>query len=331
MSVNDGDPGDDDRTREGSTEAPDDGDPIRESTGHAASGAPNAGWAIGDRFSSEEIFQRVLATADEEVSTGARELLFSGLAAGFAIVLTFVAHAALTAYFPENTLLASLLYPIGFIYIILGRYQLYTENTLPPVALVLARLASLPLMLRVWVIVLVGNVLGAGLGVFVLAHTHVLSPPAMAAAAEFTQSGLETGWWDLFFKAVFAGWLVAGVVWLGHAVRDSIARLLLIYVVFYTIVATELYHVVVTAADALFAVFIGDAGLFAVFAEFWLPVLLGNTVGGVVLVALVNYGQTERRRFPEIRQLSTREWLFSWRGGRDRDPIDVEQAGPEND
>ena len=319
---------DDDAETESEGATTGEGDPIRESTAHAASGAPNAGWATGDRFSSEEIFQRVLATADEEVSTGTRELLFSGLAAGFAIVLTFVAHAALTAYFPENTLLASLLYPIGFIYIILGRYQLYTENTLPPVALVLARLASFPLMLRIWVIVLVGNVVGAGLGVFVLAHTHVLSAEAMTAAVEFTRSGLETGWWDLFFKAVFAGWLVAGVVWLGHAVQDSVARLLLIYVVFYTIVAAELYHVVVTAADALFAVFVGEAGLLAVFWEFWFPVLLGNTVGGVVLVALVNYGQTERQRYPEIRELSIREWLFGWRGGRDRDPIDVEQAGP---
>jgi formate/nitrite transporter FocA (FNT family) len=113
---------------------------IAESTDHAASGAPDAGWAIGDRFSSEEILQRVLATAEEEVSTGTRELLFSGLAAGFAIVLTFVGHAAVSAYFPESTLLGSLLYPIGFVYIILGRYQLYTENTLPPVALVLARI-----------------------------------------------------------------------------------------------------------------------------------------------------------------------------------------------
>ena len=304
---------------------------IRESTDHAASGAPDAGWAVGDRFSSEEIFQRVLATADEEVATGVRELFFSGLAAGFAIVLTFVAHAAVTAHFPNNTLLGSLLYPIGFIYIILGRYQLYTENTLPPVALVLVRLASLPLMLRVWAVVLFGNVLGAALGVFVLAHSHVLSPAAMSAGTEFTTTALEAGWWDKFFKALFAGWLVAGVVWLNHAANDSVARLLLIYIVFYTIAATELYHVVVSSADALFAVFVGHAGLLTVAYEFWLPVLLGNTVGGVFLVALVNYGQAERQRFPEVRELSTREWLLGWKGGREREPVNLEEAGPGND
>lgn len=308
-----------------------DEEPIRESTDHAESGAPDAGWAVGDRFSSEEIFQRVLATADEEVSTGTRELLFSGLAAGFAIVLSFVGHAAVSEYFPDNALLGSLLYPIGFVYIILGRYQLYTENTLPPVALVLTRLASFPLMVRVWVVVLVGNVVGAGLGAFVLANTHVLSPAAMSAGAEFTRAGLETAWWDLFFKALFAGWLVAGVVWLGHAVRDSIARLLLIYLVFYTIAATELYHVVTTAADALFFVFIGEGGILTVTYEFWLPVLLGNTIGGVVLVALVNYGQTERQRFPEVRELSTREWLFGWHGGRERAPVNIEEVGPKDD
>jgi formate/nitrite transporter FocA (FNT family) len=303
---------------------------IVESTDHAASGAPDAGWAIGDRFSSEEILQRVLATAEEEVSTGTRELLFSGLAAGFAIVLTFVGHAAVSAYFPESTLLGSLLYPIGFVYIILGRYQLYTENTLPPVALVLARLASLPVMMRVWVLVLFGNVLGAALGVFVLANSQVLSSAAMAAGVEFGRTGLETAWWDVFFKAVFAGWLVAGVVWLNHAVRDSVARLLLIYVVFYTIAATELYHVVVTSADALFLVFLGEGRLLAVGYEFWLPVLLGNTVGGVFLVALVNYGQTERQRFPEVRELSVREWLLGWEGGHEREPVNVEEAGPRD-
>ncbi len=282
----------------------------------AASGAPASGWAIEDRFSSNEILQRLLASADEEIATGKQELFFSGLAAGFAIVLTFLGHAAGKAVFPDNRFLAAVLYPLGFVYIILGRYQLYTENTLPPVALVLARLASLPLLLRVWGVVLVGNVLGAGLGAFVLANTQVLSPTAMQAGTEFAGSALELAWWDVFFKSLFAGWLVASVVWLEHAARDTIARLFLVYIVFYMIAAAELFHVITTATDALYFVFVGRAGLWTVFYEFWLPVLLGNTVGGVVLVALVNYAQIEHQRFPEVRELSPREVLFSWKGGR---------------
>jgi formate/nitrite transporter FocA (FNT family) len=288
---------------------------LNESTDQAASGAPAAGWAVGDRFSADEIFHRVLASADEEVATGTVELMFSGLAAGFAITLTFVGHAAITEYFPGNEPIAALLYPIGFIYIILGRYQLYTENTLPPVALVLARLASLPLLARVWGLVLFGNLVGACLGAFVLANSHVLTPAAMEIGAGFASHGVELGWWDVFWKAIFAGWIVGGIVWLDHASRDTIARFFLIYIAFYTISATELYHVVTAACDAFFYVFYSGAGLFYTFYEFWLPVFLGNTIGGVFLVTLVNYAQIEDRRVPEVRELSMREVLFSRRGG----------------
>lgn len=291
------------------------GDEIRESIERAASGAPAAGWAVRDRFSADEIFERVLASAAEEIAIEKQRLFFSGLAAGFAIVLTFLGHAVGAAIFPDNPFLSALLYPVGFIYIILGQYQLYTEETLPPVALVLSRLASLPLLARVWGIVIVGNVVGAGLGAYVLANGQVLSPEAARAGAEFVGHGLERSWWAVFNRALFAGWLVAGVVWLDHAARDTISRLILIYVIFYMIATAELYHVITAACEAFYYLLETDGSLRVVY-EFWLPVFLGNTIGGVFLVTLVNYAQVERQRFPDIRVLTARELLFSWRGGK---------------
>lgn len=295
------------------------GGELRDSIDRAASGAPAAGWAVRDRFSADEIFERVLASAAEEIAIGKQRLFFSGLAAGFAIVLTFLGHAVGVATFPDNQFLSAILYPVGFIYIILGNYQLYTEETLPPVALVLARLASLPLLFRVWGIVVIGNVIGAGLGAYLLAHGEVLSPAAMAAGAEFAAVGLEHGWWTVFNRALFAGWLVAGVVWLNHAARDTVSRLLLIYVIFYMIAAADLYHVITAACEVFYYLFVTDGSVTVVY-EFWLPVFLGNTIGGVFLVTLVNYAQIEQQRFPGIRVLDARELLFSWRGGKVRAP-----------
>lgn len=295
-------------------------DAVRDVIDRSESGAPAAGKAVRDRFSADEIFQRIVASADEEISVGRRKRLLSGVAAGFAITLTFLGHAAGAAV-SENEFVVAALYPIGFVYIIVGRYQLYTENTLPPVALVLTRLASVPLLFRIWGIVLLGNVVGAALGVLVLAKGGVFSPETAHVAAEFGRKGLHTDWWAVFFKAVFAGWLVASVVWLDHAARDTISRVVLVYFAFYMISAANLYHVVVTASDALYLVFTGNAGLFAVTIEFWLPVLLGNTLGGVILVALVNYGQTEERRVADQKQqteLSVREWLLGGYAGRSR-------------
>lgn len=282
----------------------------------AASGAPAAGWATRDRFSWEEIHQRLLAGADEEVAERTRVLFFSGLTAGFAITLTFLGLTTGLAAFPDNPFLTSLLYPIGFLYIVLGRYQLFTENTLPPVKLVLTRLASLPLLLRLWAIVLVSNILGAMVGAFILSEAGVVSEAGGDAAATLLEHSLAMGWWSVFFKAFFAGWLVAGLVWLSFAARDTISRVLIIYFVFFTIHATGLYHIVSSACEVFFVYFRSGTNLGAAAWGFLLPVGLGNTIGGVVAFSLVGYVQSEQQRYPEVRVLSLRDILFSWKGGR---------------
>lgn len=287
-----------------------------ESAGRAPSGAPASGWAVGDRFSWSEIYHRLLASASEEVDSSRRELFFSGLTAGFAIVLTLIGHAVGVAHFPDNPFLSGLLYPIGFIYIIIGRYQLFTENTLPPVMLVLTRLGSLPSLLRVWTWVLFANVTGATLGALVIGHTGVLSPDAVRAGAALAAHGVEMAWWDVFFKAVFAGWLVAGVVWLGTAARDTVSRFLLVYFVFYIIAVAELFHVITAAGEVVFYLVadVSAPGLGTLLSELWLPVLLGNTTGGVLVFTLVSYAQAPQKRFPQLRELTVRELLFSFEG-----------------
>ncbi|WP_136717620.1 formate/nitrite transporter family protein [Halorientalis salina] len=275
---------------------------------------PAYGDVVPDRFSTDEIFHRVVLTAFHEISARRRALYLSGLSAGLAITVTFFGYATVRAAAPDPTgLVSPLLYPLGFLYIIMGRYQLYTENTLTPVTLALTRVCSVPAVVRVWVLVLAGNVSGAAVGAFVLANTGVFDATTAASATEIGQAGIETPWWDLLFKAVFAGWLVAGVVWLEHAVRDSFARVFLVYIVIYTIPVTGLYHVVVSVCDVAYLVFLGQERLLVGLWEFVIPVLLGNTLGGVFLVTVLNFGQLSRSLPEEISRqqtLSMRTWLF---------------------
>ncbi|MDR8390018.1 formate/nitrite transporter family protein [Aliifodinibius sp. S!AR15-10] len=283
----------------------------------AASGAPHSGWAIGDRFSWQEIQDRLLASASEEITSETQELILSGITAGIAITLTLIGYAVGTSHFPDNAFMAAILYPLGFIYIILGRFQLYTENTLPPVTLILTRLASIPLLLRVWGLVIIGNLIGAIAGGYVLAKTSVLSPDGMEAATTFVSHGLELEWWDVFFRAMFAGWLVAGVVWLNIAARDTISRIIIVYLVFFMICASNLFHVVTAAAEVSFSIFhTTEYEISSLIINYWIPVLLGNTAGGVLLFANMAYFQSERKRYPEFRILSIRDWLFTKKGGR---------------
>ena len=300
---------------------------VREAVEQSRSGAPAVGSVVRDRFTSNEIFQRIVAAADEEITSGSRELFFSALAAGFAITITFLLYASLTASTDGDPVLSAMLYPLGFIYIIIGGYQLYTENTLPPVALTLERLASIPALLRNWVVVLAGNFAGGALGAAALAYGGVLSADGAAAALSLAQKGIETSPGTLFVKAVFAGLIVAGVVWVEYAARDTISRLVVVYLAFLAIPLGGLFHVVVSFTEMLYLVFRNDLGLLLGLREFVLPVLAGNTVGGVVLVTAVNYFQTTETRLESARfqgaarQLSLREWAFGGFVGRSYVPL----------
>ena len=295
-------------------------------------GAPAEGAAVRDRFDTDEVFHRIIVAADEEVSTPTRELWFSGLAAGFCITITFLLYASLTSATDGHPLLRAVLYPVGFIYIILGGYNLYTEDTLPPVALVLERLASFPALFRIWGVVLTGNFVGGGLGALLLATTGVFSPDVEATAIDIAMKGIQTPFADLFFKALIAGFIVAGVVWLNFTARDVIARFALTYMAFLCIPYGDLYHVVVSFTELVYLVLHGEAAFGAGLAGFVLPVVLGNTLGGALLVTVVNYFQTTERRVRAARvngmarQLTTREWLLGGWAGRSYVPMEKPTA-----
>ena len=299
-----------------------DAEAVRSTLDRAESGAPAAGHAVRDLFSTDEIFQRIVATADEEFVRSNRLLFFSGLAAGLSIGLSFVARAAITAAVPGDPsgLVGGILYPIGFLFIVLGRYQLFTENTLTPVTLVLTRIAAIPQLLRVWGVVLAANVLGAAIVGLVLARTAVLDPDTASVAREIAAHGLEVETGALFWKGLFAGWLVASMVWLNHAARDTITRFFIVFAIMFLVPAADLFHCIIGACEAFYLVFQGAAGLGEA-ARFFGAVVTGNTVGGVLLVAILNYSQTRRQRFPDRDcsqlELTWREWLFGIGRGKE--------------
>ncbi|MFB6230450.1 MAG: formate/nitrite transporter family protein [Salinibacter sp.] len=295
---------------------------LRDALDRSESGAPAAGEALRDLFSTDEIFHRLVIAAEEEFSRSTRLLFLSGLAAGLSISLSFLGMAVLSALWPggPSHLAGSLLYPLGFLLVVMGRYQLFTENTLTPVTLVLTRIASIPRLLHIWGVVLAANVLGAALCAYVLATTGVFTPEMAEVAHGIGDHFLEMSWADLFWKGVFAGWLVASMVWLNYAARSMTARILITFALIYPVAAAELAHCIVGSTEVLYVVFRGDASLWTFFVDFLSPTVLGNTVGGVLLVAILNFAQTRDRRFPHRDcgqlELTWTEWLFGHAAGR---------------
>jgi formate-nitrite transporter family protein len=266
---------------------------------------------LPDIFSTDNIFERVCRVARHEIDEGREELIWAGLAAGFCICLSYLGLIHLGVFAgPDNRVITALLYPLGFLFIVLGRYQLYTENTLTPVVLVLTRQVSIPDLLRLWGIVLATNLLGAALGAMALAWTGILGSEAHESARAIAEHAMSHGPVTAFWKAVIAGWLVAGMTWIVHAVTSTTGRILVIWLFLYAVGAFDLVHCIAGAAEAVYAVLMGVATVPEVLGSYLLPAILGNTVGGVVLVAVLNYAQTREQRHALGEQLTWREMLF---------------------
>ncbi|WP_053572848.1 formate/nitrite transporter family protein [Caballeronia cordobensis] len=219
-------------------------------------------------------------------------LMWSALAAGLSMGFSFLVQAILQGALPESNwrhLIASLGYTIGFVFVILGRQQLFTESTLTAVLPVLTRrdLVTFGKTVRLWVIVLFFNLIGTMIFSALLQFKGVFDPEVITALSEVARAPFSAGFGVTLVRAVFAGWLIALMVWLLPSARS--ARLLTILLVTYTVGVSKLTHVIASSAEAAYAVVTGAATLGDYFSVFLLPTLIGNMIGGISMVAIVNH------------------------------------------
>ena len=250
------------------------------------------------RLSAAEIFDRTTAAGEDELARPAHNLAFSALAAGLAMGLSGLGVALLLTLLGTDGVgetVAYLAYPIGFVAVILGRQQLFTENTLFPVAATLSRVSLLGRTARLWGIVLGANLVGTTL--FALLATRTPALPSEVAAELATLGADQAGrpFWTVFWTAVVAGWLIALVAWLVTAGTDTVGQVLLIILLTYVVGLGKFAHSIAGSAEVLTALFSGDIGVGSSLS--WhVAAVLGNIAGGVVIVALFNYGQVHRGR-----------------------------------
>jgi formate/nitrite transporter FocA (FNT family) len=251
------------------------------------------------RPGAEDIYDRVKRDAAEEIERPALALLFSGLLAGATLGFSGLADAATVTAAGQThaaELLGAAFYPIGFIAAIVGRAQLFTENTLYPVTLVLDDRAHLRATLRLWVIVLGANLIGA-LGFALMAvETNAIPGGAVRELVHIGDHLSSGSWVSTFWSGVFAGWLLALVAWLTETADHVTGQVLLIWLLTFVIGLVGFSHCVSTSAQVISACLEGTVSTGHFFA--WLSaVVLGNIVGGVAIVGVFNYGQV---RAPEL-------------------------------
>jgi formate/nitrite transporter FocA (FNT family) len=238
---------------------------------------------------------------EAELSQSPGAVFWSGLAAGLSMGFSFLALALIQSKLPEGParyLIGSVGYSLGFVIVVLGRQELFTESTLTAVLPLLVRRnwGTWLSLLKFWAVVLAANLLGTLIFALLLTINGLFGDDVQVALREISHYAVSEPFWPTAIKAIFAGWLIALMIWLLPSARS--ARLLVIMLLTYVVAIGRFSHVIAGSVEAFFAVFAGEASVYDYLTGFFAPTILGNTIGGVALVALLNHAPLA----PELRE-----------------------------
>lgn len=239
------------------------------------------------------IHEAIRTEGEAELLRPASALMWSRMAAGLSMGFSLAAMGLLYSRLPDTQwrpLITDLGYTVGFLVVILGRQHLYTENTLTVMLPLLTNRdrKTFWAVLRLWSVVLVANVLGAGMIAWAIARTDVFSPEVRTALTEVAMLTVKGRWLTVLLRGLFAGWIIATMVWM-MATSDSSRPAIIIFMT-YLVALGELPHVVVSSVDGVYLIATGMLS-WSGFAAFLVPTAIGNTIGGVLLVAFFNHAQ----------------------------------------
>lgn len=245
------------------------------------------------RPSAEEIFKQVATNARQELDRPSIALALSGIGAGVFMGLSALGVALAIRLLGDSTpaqMVSRMFYPIGFIVVILGRSQLFTENTLYPVALVLAERSQFWNTMRLWSVVLPANMLGAFAFGCLAARTSGIEPGTVAAMSRLGAAALAHPAAHIFWSGVVGGWLIALAAWLVSGSHSITGSVMVIWMLTFIMGLGNFAHCVASSCE-IFVTLLAHQAPWTEFPHWFFPAVAGNICGGVGLVTILEYGQ----------------------------------------
>jgi formate/nitrite transporter FocA (FNT family) len=240
------------------------------------------------------IYEIVRRLGEEEMDRPVISLWWSGVAGGLSISFSLLTQAILETRLPDaswRALVVGFGYSVGFLMVVMARQQLFTESTITVVLPVMANLSwdNIVRMARLWVVVLIANLVGTLFAALFCNYTPVISPDLLRSMLSISHQLTEPSWPEMFFRAISAGFLIAAMVWLIPGSEGT--QFHIVTLMTYLIAIGGFAHVVAGSMEAYLLVLNGEWSALTMITNFMIPVLLGNIVGGTALFALISYAQ----------------------------------------
>ncbi|CAG70232.1 MULTISPECIES: formate/nitrite transporter family protein [Acinetobacter] len=247
-----------------------------------------------EKLSPRLVYEIIRRDGIEELSRPTKALIFSGITAGIIISFSFIFKAALIAYLPAEAiwidLVANMGYTVGFVLVILGHMQLFTENTITTVVPLFNPFTfeKLKGVFRLWSIVFISNLVGTALAALFLLNTQLFTAEIDHALNELAHHVASFSMTENLIKGIPAGILIASLVWMLPSASN---KFLLIFFITYLMGLGGFTHVIVGSAEMAYWVYQGHASLGTYLFQFLIPTTLGNIIGGTGVFTLLIYGQ----------------------------------------
>ncbi|EIZ8957863.1 formate/nitrite transporter family protein [Cronobacter sakazakii] len=240
------------------------------------------------------IHEHIRQDGEKEMERDAMALFWSAIAAGLSMGASLLAKGIFHVHLegiPGGFLLESLGYTFGFIIVIMARQQLFTENTVTAVLPVMQNPTgtNMLLLLRLWGVVLLGNIVGTGLAALAFEFMPIFDETTRDAFVTIGMEVMHNTPGEMFANAIISGWIIATMVWMFPSA--GAAKIVVIILMTWLIALGNTTHIVVGTVEILYLVFNGTIHWSEFFWPFALPTLAGNIIGGTFIFALLSHAQ----------------------------------------
>ncbi len=244
-----------------------------------------------------EMFARTREEGERRLRRSSLELSTTSLVAGFDVVFGVIALAAATATlaprFGESAghFVGSLAFGIAFIFIVVGRSELFTENFLVPITALRRGKLSWIKLVELWTISPVMNIAGGTALILLASSEGVLPEGAAPAIVDVAEHINELSTWSAFVSAIIGGALITVMTWMVEGVGTVGGRIVVAWLAGVILALASLNHVIVVTLEFVFAMrFGGDIQLGDVVLNFFVAAG-GNMLGGFLFVTLTRTSQ----------------------------------------
>ncbi|ALX77811.1 hypothetical protein DOX53_05070 [Cronobacter malonaticus] len=240
------------------------------------------------------IHEHIRQDGEKEMERDAMALFWSAIAAGLSMGASLLAKGIFHVHLegiPGGFLLENLGYTFGFIIVIMARQQLFTENTVTAVLPVMQNPTgtNMRLLLRLWGVVLLGNIIGTGLAALAFEFMPIFDEATRDAFVTIGMEVMHNTPGEMFANAIISGWIIATMVWMFPSAGS--AKIVVIILMTWLIALGNTTHIVVGTVEILYLVFNGTIHWSEFFWPFALPTLAGNIIGGTFIFALLSHAQ----------------------------------------